>query len=42
MAEASAERLGLLVRHPPWRHRAARADLDLAHAAVAMDLQLEV
>jgi len=38
----AAERLALLVRLPAWRHRAARADLDLALAAAAMDIPLEV
>jgi len=42
MATADAGRIGLIVRHPPWRHRAARADLDLALAAAAMDFQLDV
>jgi sulfur relay (sulfurtransferase) DsrF/TusC family protein len=42
MTTAAAGRLGLIVRHPPWRHRAARADLDLALAAVAMDYPVDV
>jgi sulfur relay (sulfurtransferase) DsrF/TusC family protein len=42
MTAVAAERLGLIVRHPPWRHRVARADLDLALAAVAMDYPVDV
>jgi sulfur relay (sulfurtransferase) DsrF/TusC family protein len=42
MAAAAADQMGLIVRHPPWRHRAARADLDLALAAAAMDFQLAI
>ena len=34
--------LALIVRGHPWHHRAARADLDLALAAAAMDFGLEV
>lgn len=36
------ERLALIVRNHPWRNRAARADLDVALAAAAMDFGLEV
>lgn len=36
------KRLALLVRNPPYRQRAARADLDLALAAAAVDFDLEV
>ena len=42
MTAVANGRLGLIVRHPPWRHRAARADLDLALAAVAMDYPIDV
>ncbi len=42
MAAVAADRLGLIVRHVPWRYRAARADIDLGLAAAAMDFQLEV
>jgi len=35
-------RLALIVRNHPWRNRAARADLDVALAAAAMDFGLEV
>lgn len=35
-------RLALIVRSHPWRNRAARADLDIALAAAAMDFGLEV
>ena len=41
MAMPDAMRIGLIVRHPPWRHRAARADVDLALAAAAMDFRIE-
>lgn len=34
--------LALIVRGQPWHRRAARADLDLALAAAAMDYGLEV
>lgn len=43
MTPASADRsLALIVRNPPYSQRAARADLDLALAAAAMDCRLEV
>jgi sulfur relay (sulfurtransferase) DsrF/TusC family protein len=42
MAAAEAPGLALIVRRPPWHQRAARADLDLALAAMAMDIPLEV
>jgi len=42
MAVADVVRMGLIVRHPPWRQRAARADVDLALAAAAMDFRIEV
>jgi sulfur relay (sulfurtransferase) DsrF/TusC family protein len=42
MAAGGAAVLALIVRGHPWHHRAARADLDLALAAVAMDIDLEV
>lgn len=42
MAAPDMVRMGLIVRHPPWHHRAARADVDLALAAAAMDFQIEV
>jgi len=35
-------RLALLVRDRPYRRRAARADLDTALAAAAMDVQVEL
>jgi sulfur relay (sulfurtransferase) DsrF/TusC family protein len=42
MAAGSVAGLALIVRGHPWQHRAARADLDLALAAAAMDFRLEV
>jgi sulfur relay (sulfurtransferase) DsrF/TusC family protein len=42
MVAGGAASLALIVRGHPWRHRAARADLDLALAAAAMDFGLEV
>jgi len=42
MAVPDMVRMALIVRDPPWHHRAARADVDLALAAAAMDFQLEV
>lgn len=38
----STLRLALIVRGHPWSQRAARADLDLALAAAAMNYTLEV
>jgi sulfur relay (sulfurtransferase) DsrF/TusC family protein len=35
-------KIGLIVRGEPYGRRSARADLDLALAAVAMDFQLEL
>jgi sulfur relay (sulfurtransferase) DsrF/TusC family protein len=34
--------LALIVRGRPYRHRAARADLDMVLAAAAMDFRIEV
>jgi len=34
--------LALVVKSQPYEHRAARADLDLALAAAAMDFELEI
>jgi sulfur relay (sulfurtransferase) DsrF/TusC family protein len=42
MAAGSVSGLALIVRGHPWQHRAARADLDLALAAAAMDFGLDV
>ena len=42
MGAGGVARLALIVRGQPWQHRAARADLDLALAAAAMDFGLEV
>jgi sulfur relay (sulfurtransferase) DsrF/TusC family protein len=42
MRPGPSERLALIVRNHPWRNRAARADLDVALAAAAMDFGLEV
>jgi sulfur relay (sulfurtransferase) DsrF/TusC family protein len=42
MASRLAARLGLVVRGHSWHLRAARADLDFALAAAAMDFSLEV
>jgi sulfur relay (sulfurtransferase) DsrF/TusC family protein len=42
MAAGNASSLALIVRGQPWHRRAARADLDLALAAAAMDYGLEV
>lgn len=42
MGRATAASLALIVRNHPWRNRAARADLDLALAAAAMDFRIEV
>jgi sulfur relay (sulfurtransferase) DsrF/TusC family protein len=42
MSARNPQRLALIVRGHPWRRRAARADLDLALAAAAMDYDLEV
>lgn len=42
MVTSKHRSLALIVRNPPYRQRAARADLDLALAAAALDYQLEV
>lgn len=42
MGTAPVARLGLIVRGHSWHLRAARADLDLALAAAALDFSLEL
>jgi len=42
MNAPSPGKLALIVRNPPWEHRAARADVDVALAAAAMEFRLEV
>ena len=42
MAQPGKPSLALIVRDPPFAHRAARADLDVALAAAAMDFRLEI
>ena len=42
MADTGATRLALIIRSRPYAHRAARADLDFALAAAALDFELEI
>jgi len=42
MAHAGKQSLALIVRDPPFAQRAARADLDVALAAAALDFRLEI
>jgi sulfur relay (sulfurtransferase) DsrF/TusC family protein len=42
MIDSVIHSLALIVRSPPYQQRASRAELDLALAAAAMDLRLEV
>jgi sulfur relay (sulfurtransferase) DsrF/TusC family protein len=42
MARGERQRLALLVRRGPYRQRAARADLDVALAAAALDFDLDL
>lgn len=42
MARGDRQRLALLVRGGPYRQRAARADLDFALAAAALDFDLDL
>ena len=42
MASHGGNKIALIVRSRPFAHRAARADLDFALAAAAMDFELEI
>jgi len=42
MEQPGTGSLALVVRNPPWGRRAARADVDVALAAAAMEFRLEV
>jgi sulfur relay (sulfurtransferase) DsrF/TusC family protein len=42
MKNGARKRLAVLVRSPPYRQRAARADLDPALAAAALDFDLDL
>ena len=42
MASHGGNKIALIVRSRPFAHRTARADLDFALAAAAMDFELEI